>query len=174
MTALDSWLRPWATGPIIIGLAIFCGLYMLGQLAFARTFTTEMLLDGRIAYNSAEAHEFLLKIKPVGQQRYLLIALGFDLVFPVCYALWICLLMVWLDPGQKRTWLLILPIAAGLCDWCENFGIARMIYTLPATIPDWLTTLTLTCTRVKWALLAVCTVVNGILLVLRFWKGSDG
>jgi hypothetical protein len=143
---------------------------MVGLLAFARTFTTQTLLDGRLAYDSAEAHRFLTEIEPLGQKRYLMIALGADLIFPICYVLWICLFMVWLDPEQKRTWLLLLPLTAGLCDWCENIGIARMIYTMPVEIPSWLASITVNCTRLKWGLLGLCTLINGGLLLLRFWK----
>ncbi len=78
-----------------------------------------------------------------GRERYLFIALTADLVYPLVYALFLCLLSARMWQGMQRglsshtvlpNWtscLVMLPLLISLFDLLENAAIIQLLYTYP-------------------------------------------
>jgi hypothetical protein len=153
----DKTLRPWATIRNVILLFLVCIALNLSLLTIARTFTGDrQLLDLQLLYSPADANRFLCEIGPSGRQRYLWMLLAIDLLFPAAYALFFSLLLLRVDRQQQRTFLLALPLAAAALDWCENFGIAALIFMLQSGRPSSIAWCTMVCTLAKWLALGLC------------------
>ena len=97
-------------------------------------------------YDAAYVNELFTKLGESGRQAYLFGQITFDLVYPALYGIGFCLVLAWLlnrmgKLGGNLVYFCLLPIAAGVFDYCENFGIIAMLQTWPE-IPANLITVT--------------------------------
>ena len=87
-------------------------------------------------YDAAYVNELFSKLGEPGRWVYLYGQIPFDLVYPAIYGIGFCLVMAWFlnKTGKLQSQLIflcVLPVLAGLFDYCENFGIIIMLYNYP-------------------------------------------
>jgi hypothetical protein len=106
-----------------------------------------------------------------------------DLAFPIVYSLLYAVGIVWL--GKKTAaprWLIVLPFAAALFDYCENFAVINMIlrYRRTQKVPAALEWMASIATPVKTVLFIGSAAVVVVLAVIRVaravqrWRKSEG
>lgn len=111
-------------------------------------------LDLRAAYTPAEAYAALAAYGEAGRQFYLLIELTVDLLYPVTYALFFSLTIVYclrtvLAAEHTLQRAALLPWVGMLADLVENAGIAWLLLNYPNRL-DGVATFTSTATTIKW------------------------
>lgn len=97
-------------------------------------------------YNAAYVNELFIKLGESGRQAYLYGQLPFDLIYPALYAIGFCLVLAWLfnrigKLDGNLIYFCLIPVIAGVFDYCENFGIITMLKSWPE-IPANLITVT--------------------------------
>lgn len=159
MNSWDRALRPWATTTNLVFVGLICVALNVSLLVIASSFAAgHRLLDLQLLYTPLRANQFLSAIGEIGRQRYLLLLLTIDLIFPAAYALLLSLLLIRVDPQQQRNWLTWLPLAAAALDWAENFGLVSLLVTFQAGEPSDVAWFTMGCTLAKWMVVAMCLI----------------
>jgi len=86
-------------------------------------------------YNAEYVNELFLKLGESGRQAYLYNQIPLDLVYPALYGIGFCLVLAWFLNKMGKlgsNWIYcLLPVFAGVFDYCENFGIIAMLQTWP-------------------------------------------
>jgi len=87
-------------------------------------------------YDAAYVNELFTKLGEPGRQAYLYGQIPFDLVYPALYGIGFCLVLAWLlnrlgKLGGNLIYFCLLPVVAGVFDYCENFGIITMLKVWP-------------------------------------------
>ncbi len=87
-------------------------------------------------YDAAYVNGLFAKLGEPGRHAYLFGQIPFDLAFPALYGIGFCLMLAWFlkKLGKLNGFLIylcLLPIIAGLFDYCENFGIIGMLIQFP-------------------------------------------
>jgi hypothetical protein len=77
-------------------------------------------------YSPDELHSLLEHLGPNGRRIYALSECTLDFVFPLIHASLFAGLMAHVYPRPIARWLLILPLAAMVCDLSENFHFAYL------------------------------------------------
>jgi hypothetical protein len=91
-------------------------------------------------YTPTYAETLLKAIGPIGRELYLKRQLPIDFIYPGLFAVTYTLMLVWLfakrfDAKSKIFLLVLVPAAAGLFDYLENFGIILMLKSFPTISP---------------------------------------
>jgi hypothetical protein len=155
MNAWDSLIRSWFSAINLVMLVVVCAVLFGVMNGISSTFTGKERLPDLQIRSPSKLNFYLAKIGERGRARYLLILLGFDLIFPICYALQMSLWLVWFDPLAKRTWLLLLPLFAAALDWCENITIASIVLRYQEGLADPFGWLAAAFTLAKWSVVAI-------------------
>ena len=87
-------------------------------------------------YSYEYAKELLEAIGPEGRERYLMLQLPIDFIYPGLFAVTYTLMLIWVfskrfNSGSKIFILALVPAAAGLFDYIENIGIVIMLKSYP-------------------------------------------
>jgi hypothetical protein len=87
-------------------------------------------------YNYATAMSLLKELGSKGRDVYLSLQLPLDFIYPTLFSLTYSFLIIWLVKRFKLLWsmcywIAFLPIAVGLFDYAENFGIILMLMHFP-------------------------------------------
>lgn len=99
------------------------------------------LLDMMVLYTPEQAYAHLAAMGEAGRAFDLTHIVPLDFVFPFLYTLFSAVTITWLLhrwlPAQSR-WhrLNVVPLAGGIGDYLENFGIIIMIMAWPSPLPD--------------------------------------
>jgi hypothetical protein len=112
--------------------------------------------------------DFLHQLGPDGRRAYLLRQIPADMLYPMLAAIAYYLLMLWLFGklalnGKPWMYLCLVPLAAGLFDYLENFGVILMITGYPF-LPAWQVGVTSAITIVK----SVFYTVSYVTLIIGF------
>lgn len=132
--ALVDWI--WNRTAAIASPTVFLALFVLSLIFIfvlfpltKRHFKEVETFDANPwGFSSGEAPGILAKFNSDQLRHYLNQERFTDLLFPVVYGIGFAVAMVLLVnfTGAPR-WLILLPYAAALADWCENFSIICMI-----------------------------------------------
>lgn len=87
-------------------------------------------------YNPNYVNSLLGALSEQGRRAYLLHQLPADMIYPLLFGVSNCLVLAWflnkLGKFQSSLfYLCLLPIFAGIFDYCENIGIIRILSTYP-------------------------------------------
>ena len=87
-------------------------------------------------YSYEYATELLEVIRPEGREKYLMLQLPIDFIYPGLFAVTYTLMLIWVfslrfRAESKISIMALLPAAAGLFDYIENIGIVMMIKSYP-------------------------------------------
>lgn len=120
-------------------------------------------------YDAAYVNELFTKLGEPGRQAYLYGQIPFDLVYPALYGIGFCLVLAWLlnrlgKLGGNLIYFCLLPVVAGVFDYCENFGIVAMLQTWPE-IPASLVTVTNLFSILKSSLTSVYFIVLMVVII---------
>jgi hypothetical protein len=171
-------LKPHATSRnILILLALFLvfevAVFPVAGARISAVSGGQGPLDLNLFNPPAQSLEAVAAYGPDGRTTYVIVELTADLLFPIVYALFLSLTLIFLlsrgfpaENGVQR--LAALPLFAALCDYLENLGILLMLITYPRTFAPaaWLPALF---TPLKWLMFifSVVVIVIALIAVLR-------
>jgi hypothetical protein len=99
------------------------------------------ILDLMVLYTPDQAYALFSAMGESGRAFDLTRIVPLDMVFPFTYTLfdavvitWV--LHLWLPAGSRWHRLNVVPLFAGIADYCENFGIITMLFAWPAQLTD--------------------------------------
>lgn len=178
ITALSHTLQRHATGRNV--LVFFAAMAVFALVIVPRLQATLETLSGGagpidllLTYTPEQVYALLTSFGDEGRQAYRQFAMTSDLLYPVVYGLFFCLLISWLFrrglvPGSPWHRLNVLPMGAWVFDWLENIHIVALLSQYPDTLPT-VARMASLCTSVKWGFGAVSTavVLAGVVLAAR-------
>jgi hypothetical protein len=99
------------------------------------------ILDLMVLYTPDQAYALFSAMGEAGRAFDLTRIMPLDLIFPFAYTLFDAvaitwLLHKWLPAGSRWHRLNVVPLVAGIADYCENFGIITMLLAWPAPLAD--------------------------------------
>ena len=97
------------------------------------------ILDMAFTYTPVQAYVMLAALGDAGRAFYLTRIVPLDLVFPAAYTLFFTvaiswLLTRWLPAESPWVRLNVVPLVAGVADYCENIGVVAMLLAYPAEL----------------------------------------
>ena len=148
ITTLSNFLHKWAKGWLIFGLFTLLVVFVMITLPIAQNASTGIEgLDSRHFYAPEEALSTVAAYSENGRSLLRIFYLTADIINPVLYTLFLCLLISWLfqhgfKPGSRMQILNVLPVGAAIFDLLENLSIVKMLTTYPAqpALAAWLAT----------------------------------
>jgi hypothetical protein len=167
---LRARLDRWAAGRNIL---ILLGLFLLFTLVIFPALTARLtslsngvsLIDSEFSYTPEKAYQMISAYTPEGRQLYMVSTLTADLVYPLVYALFLSLAMIYfyrktISQDSPLQGAFYIPFAAMLADYLENVCLVILL----SLFPQWVEGLAQAAnifTGLKWGLL-----LASILLVL--------
>lgn len=157
-----------------IGLVVLIALYAIvfGMIIFTMSQLSEAtsgagIIDFERGYSASRVGEILGSYGPDGFALYGRIQL-LDLINPALYSLIFASILHLMFRGGKASWVVILPLIAGMLDYLENVTIFLLIRSFP-TISDGLVWASSTLSIAKNIALpaAVLALLVGIVLAIR-------
>jgi hypothetical protein len=150
-------------------------LVLVVNVIFARSFAHDpdlSPLDLQFYYTADEAYDLLARFDAHDLQKYLLIELTLDMLYPVIYSLLFSFVLYLLYKNAKMA---ILPFVTAVFDVLENIGIVLLIRNLPSRL-DFLASVTAVFTFLKWVtfIIVMALILVGILKwLVRRYTGGD-
>ena len=115
------------------------------------------MLDLLFGFGSLEVQNTFDSLGRIGRSQYIYSSLILDTAFPVLYVLFLVAVLLKLDEG--RTFVLCLPILAGIFDLGENIFISLMMFSDSfSEIPEWQIFIASLLNQCKWSL-CLCSVI---------------
>lgn len=183
MNHLIKILEQKAGGKTVLGLFILTNLVYVIMLAVTipktMAFSEGMkLLDMKpTGYDYAYVNELFKALGENGQKIYLTNQIPVDMIYPLLFAISYCLLMAYLLKKLSKLntpyiYLCILPVIAGVSDYCENIGIITMLKNYPSFTE---TTVSLTSTfsvikSISTSIFFIAIILILILLGIKLFK----
>jgi hypothetical protein len=118
----------------------------------------------------SDVEPILHDFRKAGQlDRYFAQETQLDLIFPAVYGLLWAVMIVGLRPRGWR-WLIVLPIAMALFDYCENFSYIALVvtYRQSLAVPHALAVTASVFSRLKWTFLPLALIAPLVALVRRY------
>ena len=120
-------------------------------------------------YDAAYVNELFTKLGEPGRNAYLYGQIPFDLVYPALYGIGFCLVLAWFLNRMGKLhgnliFFCLLPVLAGIFDYCENFGIIAMLQAYPE-IPANLVAVTNVFSILKSSLTSIYFIVLIIVII---------
>lgn len=125
-------------------------------------------------YDAEYVNDLFLKLGESGRQAYMYNQIPLDLVYPALYGIGFCLVLAWFlkRMGKLRGnlfYFCLLPVFAGVFDYCENFGIIAMLQAWPE-IPESLVSITNLFSILKSGLTSVYFIVLIVVIITFGFK----
>lgn len=156
---LVNWLVPLAALASYLVLILLLAPRLSAESAGLLPFDLRAL-----GYSGDAARAYLTALTPAGAALYLGPIRLNDTIFPILFALTLCL------PLRRWHWGFTLPaLAYGLADLGENWAVARLIRTGPA-VDDASVALAAHLTQAKFALAAVAMILALAGLLAPLWR----
>lgn len=99
----------------------------------------EATLDSNLSYGATEAYDLFRDLTHEGRQIYARSEITADLIFPIVYALFLSLLIIYIfqkcSLNKPQQFLAMLPFLMLLFDYGENILIALMLFDYPQPHP---------------------------------------
>jgi len=115
-------------------------------------------LDSNLCYDSKSAYALFTKLKDPGRKLYAWTEITVDLIFPIIYAFFLSLLIIYLfqkcSINTSEQFVVMLPFIAMLFDYGENILIAVMLFAYPQEHPA-LVSIASVFTKLKWSCVSV-------------------
>jgi len=120
-------------------------------------------------YDAPYVNELFEKLGDAGRKAYLTQQIPLDLIYPALYGIGFCLVLAWFlkrmgKLGCNLIYFCLLPVAAGIFDYCENFGIITMLQAYPE-IPASLVSVTNLFSILKSSLTSVYFIVLIVVII---------
>jgi hypothetical protein len=133
------------------------------------------ILDMEFTYTPVQAYAMLAALGDAGRAFYLTRIVPLDLVFPLAYTLFYAvtitwLLSRWLPEGSPWMRLNVVPLIAGIADYCENIGVIALLLSYPAALYE-VAGFTAVMSSIKYTFIAVSMLI--ILGALAGWAVSS-
>ena len=102
--------------------------------------------------------------------RYFAQETQLDLAFPAIYGLLFAVAIVGIRPRGWH-WLVVLPLATALFDYCENFTFIALVicYRKTHTVVPALAAIGSIASRLKWSFVIVSLIAPVVAFVRRYW-----
>lgn len=132
------------------------------------------ILDMAFTYTPVQAYAMLAALGDAGRAFYLTRIVPLDLVFPLAYTLFYAvtiswLLSRWLPAESPWMRLNLVPLVAGVADYCENIGVIAMLLAYPAELYE-VAAITAVISPIKFTFIAASMLL--ILGALAGWAAS--
>lgn len=125
--------------------------------------------DESFIYSSSDLYDMAESYGEVGRNAYIKIRWTFDLVWPICYTLFLVAWMVKLSeyiPGKgKLKYAYIVPLSAIAFDYMENIGTTIVMIRYPLKF-EIVATITPVITFIKWIAVTGSVLILTILIML--------
>jgi len=180
----DALYRITGRNAFIIALMVYAvfGLYVMPQgLAKIQALSGRevKVLDLQYAYTPVQARAWLSEYTDVSREYAARFDLVEDSVYPVVYTALFLVMISWLCRslemyGLRLRYLLLLPLAVMLIDYCENQGNAHMLRSYPY-FSDRVAVFTSALTTAKWTLVGIegLVLIVGV-CVLVYYRSAKG
>ncbi len=173
----SSAIQKFSSGKTV--LASFAAFIVLAALIYGQPFGLARLeeitggagiLDMEFTYTPQQAYAMLGALGDAGREFYLTSILPLDLIVPLAYAVFYAVtiswfLSRWLPAESPWMRLNVVPLVAGIADYCEDIGVITMLLFYPTELYG-VAAVTGVISTVKFLL-----VVASILLVLGALAG---
>lgn len=165
----------YAKGWLIVVLAVLDFLFMGGIMPRIQANLQAVSggvgpIDLRFFSTPAQIQSMIEAYGEAGRATYRTVELTADILYPIIYTLFFCLLLSWLlqrafANGSRLRLLNVVPVGGWLFDLLENIGIVTMLSSYPSSsaLVTWMTILF---TIVKWAFALITLVLIVVALVL--------
>lgn len=165
MIPFHNKLAQMANGKVVIALFIAVLIFFLifrCRDNALKTYSGEkkerLTLDSNVCYDAKYARALFDKLTPPGRKLYAWTEITVDLIFPIIYAAFLSLFIVYLfqkcSINTSEQFVVMLPFIALLFDYGENILIAIMLFAYPQEYPG-LASIASAFTKLKWSFLAV-------------------
>lgn len=126
--------------------------------------------DTSLFYSASDIYAWASAFGADGRAEYVQARYTFDLVWPLVYTFLLVAVITWLlgtflKPGDKWSWLNLVPFAPLLFDYAENISASIVIARYPATTPVLADVVTVF-TTAKWATLSASFVLLAVIAVV--------
>ena len=122
---------------LIITLAVY-DLMLVSTIPTLMSYAGNMPILDMLprGYSAAYVHSLFVALGDQGRYYYLSRQIPIDLVYPALFAVTFALTLAWvfrraIDPTRRVNLVILVPLAAGLCDYAENTGIIIMLTRFP-------------------------------------------
>ena len=166
MIPIQNKLAQMANGKVLIVLLIAGLLFFLIFRYRNNTLKTysgvkNPTLDSNVCYDSKDAYVLFPKLTEQGRKFYAWTEITVDLIFPIIYAAFLSLLIIYLfqkcSINTSEQFVVLLPFIAMLFDYGENVLIAIMLFSYPKEHPA-LASVASVFTKLKWSFVSVSSV----------------
>ena len=155
MKSLTHFLEKYASWKSI--------LILIGLFIFVNAFVFPMLLDNpnnipldlQFSYSSEKAYQLLSNFSAADLQKYKIIELTVDVVYPIIYTLLLSFLIFKINSNAK---LALFPFLILIADYLENTGIVILISNFPKELNS-IVSITSLLTSLKWILVISCVLL---------------
>ncbi len=176
MKALTSFFFRVATGYRFL---IFFSLQLLFSVIilpyYQKQFDPKMTIgvpDLSFGFSAETLHSMLDQYGEDGRPAYFFVASVIDIIYPVVYAVSLCLLLTLLfkrNGWSRRKILVLLPIFVAMSDFMENLGIVMAAREFPEINESW-AWFGSTAGMIKWILFGVCLAILVMSLITWLFK----
>ncbi|MBI3160716.1 MAG: hypothetical protein HYZ26_14045 [Chloroflexi bacterium] len=136
LARFSTALRRYATGRNVSAFFVLDALFMFGVMPAAGAWLGAQPLDLRFYYTASEAIDALAAYGPAVRESYRMVQLTLDLLYPVTYTLFFCLLITWLfqkglPVASRLHGFNVVPLGGFAFDLLENFSIVALLSSYP-------------------------------------------
>lgn len=172
--ALRKYVNGWLvllffTGELFFNAVIFPAQHAKIESASGGTGSIDVLFF----YTPDKVYSMVASYGAEGRASYRAFELTGDIIYPIVYTLFFCLLITWLyqrgfPSGSRMQKLNVVPFGGWLFDLLENLGIVAMLSVYPST-PAALARISSIFTLMKWlfAGASIIVVVIGIVMASK-------
>ena len=161
MKSFSQFLEKYATWKsILILIALFI---IVNAVVFPMLLDNpnNIPLDLQFSYSPEKAYQLLSNFSAADLQKYMIIELTVDVVYPIIYTLLLSFLIFKINANPK---LALFPFLILIADYLENTGIVILISNFPKELNS-IVSVTSLLTSLKWLLVISCVlliIVSGI------------
>ena len=125
------------------------------------------ILDVLPSYDMKTVEQNMLGYGEEGRKLYAWASLTLDVIFPLCYVVFVVGLMTLFGSSKSIRWLALVPFVLGLIDLTENIQICTMLVQFP-DITDSQVSMASTTTSIKHSIVIVVYLLVALLAIYSF------
>jgi len=153
--------QKWATKKVLL---VFVLVYFLFPFYFLPQILPEgKPLDLHIYYSATDAYRLLSSYSEAGRASYIIGSATIDMVYPLCYATFLGLVLTFfissVYPSKSQIQQIrLFPYSIFVADVLENLCIITLLKVYPDEL-EWLASLSGFLTLTKWVLFFICMIM---------------
>jgi hypothetical protein len=172
---INRLLKPWIILPVFVLAGIIYTLMLTITIPRVMSFAGGMkILDMMPAgYNASYAGALLNALGDTGRHLYLSRQIPLDLLFPALFGVSFCMIIAYFLTRLEKIdtplfYLSLIPLLAGICDYCENTGIIVLLNSYPVIrhsvvqVTNIFSILKSSSTTISFVILTVLIVLSGV------------